>query len=122
MPLDEIGAAHEGGMLSGAPVIVPQVEVLELNRQRIRRIGRDNPVCVKHRHNVLSGSHFFIGGGDNRSGFLKDALDSGRGVALLADVHHSGSGASSVLAWSRYFGEQIVGKAVRWVMCYPAAI
>src|SRR5438105_14255879 len=32
MPLHEVGAAHEGAMIGGAALIVPQVEVNEVNR------------------------------------------------------------------------------------------
>src|SRR5690349_19171703 len=33
MPLHEVGAAHEGAVLGRAPVVMPQIEIREVNRR-----------------------------------------------------------------------------------------
>src|SRR5437763_9036327 len=40
VPLDEVGAAHEGAVLGGPAVVVPQVEVLEVDRVLERLVGQ----------------------------------------------------------------------------------
>ena len=37
VPLDEVGAAHEGAVLRGPAVVVPQIEIDEIDRLRERR-------------------------------------------------------------------------------------
>src|SRR3954462_3326065 len=51
VPLGEVGPAHEGGVLGGAAVVVPQVEVQEVDRVRERR-ALQHAVLAQPRDNI----------------------------------------------------------------------
>ena len=46
VPLHKIGAAHEGAVLAGAAVVVPQIEVGEVDGVRERRAGEQCRPCA----------------------------------------------------------------------------
>src|SRR5262245_41680814 len=87
VPLGEVLAAHEGPVLGGAPVIVPEVEVEEIDRVRERRTGY-HLVSAQAVVNLLGGRHFFIGARDGLLRFGVDAIDDRGRVALHAGLFH----------------------------------
>src|SRR5215472_19124641 len=54
MPLDKIRAAHEGPVLAGPAVVMPQIEIHKINRMRKSRTGQDT-VFAQSVHQVLGG-------------------------------------------------------------------
>ncbi len=56
MPLHEVGAAHERAVLRRPAVVVPEIEVDEVDRRRERR-GRQHAVLPQRRHDVRRRLH-----------------------------------------------------------------
>src|SRR5262245_35190138 len=74
MPLREILSAHEGAVLGGASVIVPEIEVEEIDRMR-EGGPRYHLVGAKALVNLLGRFHLVVGAGDGFLRFVVDALD-----------------------------------------------
>src|SRR3954466_1651401 len=62
VPLHEIGASHEGAVLRGAAVVVPQIEVDEIDRLRERR-GVQQTVLLERRDDVGRVLYLPVGAG-----------------------------------------------------------
>src|SRR5215467_3159254 len=71
VPLGEVLAAHEGAVLGGPAVIVPQVEVAEVDRLRERR-RRQNAVLAQAGHDVRGGLDLPVGALDGLLGLVVD--------------------------------------------------
>jgi hypothetical protein len=111
VPLDEVGAAHEGAMLRGAAVVVPQIEVEEVDGIRERRAG-ERAIGAQRGDEILRVLHAGVGGGDDLLGLDVDAVDGGRGVTLLADLLHGGLRADVVGAFGGDGRREKPGEAV----------
>src|SRR5215831_12593684 len=71
VPLGEVLSAHEGPVLGGAPVIMPEIEVEKIDRVRERRPG-DHLVGAQAVVSLLGRLHFCIGGRDRLLRFVVD--------------------------------------------------
>jgi hypothetical protein len=60
VPLDKVGSAHEGAVLAGAAVVVPQIEVGKVDGMRERRPG-ERAVFVQAVHDVFGGENLGVG-------------------------------------------------------------
>src|SRR6185437_17148957 len=67
VPLGEVLTAHEGAVLGRAPVVVPQIEVEEIDRLREERTG-DDLVGAERLVDFLGGFYLIVGGGDGGLG------------------------------------------------------
>ncbi len=95
VPLDEVGAAHEGCVLAGAAVVVPEVEVGEVDGVGEGRSG-ERAVLVQAVDDVLGGQNLGVGIGDDLLGLCVDAVDRGPecGIACRPASCWSGRGGS----------------------------
>src|SRR5262249_33085526 len=74
VPLGEVLSAHEGPMLGGAPVIMPEIEIEKIDRVRKRRTAY-HLLGAQALVSLLGRLHFFIGARDGLLRFVVDALD-----------------------------------------------
>src|SRR5215831_5242069 len=74
MPLGKVGAPHEGAMLGGAAVIMPEVEVLEIKRCLARLLAHQAFLSQSF-DNLLVRFHLFVGGLHNGFGLLVELID-----------------------------------------------
>ena len=100
VPLDEVGASHEGSVLAGAAVVVPQIEVGKVNRVAERR-ARQGSVFVQSIHDVLGGKNLGVCALDDLFTLVVDSVDTRRGVALGADLLHIDLGLKVVWTMGR---------------------
>jgi hypothetical protein len=87
VPLDEVGAAHEGAVLRRPAVVMPQIEVDEVDRLRERR-RRQHAVLSQRGHQVGGLLHFRVRRRHDLFGLGIDALDQRSRVALIAHGLH----------------------------------
>ena len=87
MPLHEIRAAHEGAVFAGASVIVPEIEVGEVDGMREGRSGQC-AVLVQTIHDVFGCENLFVGASNDLFCLRIDAVNGGLSVALRADLLH----------------------------------
>src|SRR5215472_17541221 len=67
MPLDKIGSTHERAVFAAGPVIVPQIEIDEINR--LRKRGASEQSCFAHTIKYfVSAAHLLIGCFENLFG------------------------------------------------------
>src|SRR5581483_274439 len=52
VPLHEVGASHERSLFAGAPVVMPEIEVNEIDRLREGRTGK-RPIFSQAVHQIL---------------------------------------------------------------------
>src|SRR5579859_1591452 len=121
VPLDEVGTAHERAVLAGAAVIVPKIEIDEVNRLRERR-ATQCAVFAQTIDQVLRGFHANIRGLYDLFGLAVDAVDERRGMALRADLLHLGLGGGVVGAPIGNGVGEIVRKALGGIVSDPNAI
>src|SRR5579885_2694232 len=76
VPLHEVRSAHEGPMLGGAAVVVPQVEVGEVDGLRERLLA-EQPLLAQAFEDVGGGLYLLVGGLDDLLGLVVDALHTG---------------------------------------------
>src|SRR5579872_7360050 len=95
VPLHKVGAAHEGTMLARAAIVVPEVEVREIDWIGERR-SRNDSVLVKPVDNGFGLEHFRVRAGDNFFGLRIDPIDEGLGVALGTNLFHISLGTQVV--------------------------
>src|SRR5665213_4060661 len=67
VPLHEIGAAHERTVFRRAAVVVPEIEIDEIDWRREWRAGQD-AVLPKRGHDVRRGLDLRVGGHDHVGG------------------------------------------------------
>jgi len=89
VPLDEIGAAHEGTMFGSSSIIVPEIEIEEIDPAGKGRAFQ-KAVRAQTVDNSFSFGNALIGDFDHLLGLLVHAVDDGLGVALRADLLHVG--------------------------------
>ncbi len=87
MPLHKVGAAHECTVLRCAAVVVPQIEVGEVDRVREWRSGK-RAILAQVIHDRLGGKDLRVGALDNLFALAVDAVDQRLRVALRADLLH----------------------------------
>ena len=121
VPLHVVGPAHERGVLGGASVVMPQVEIGELDFLA-ERIGGDEALGFQSIHDGLGGEDFFVGGVHHGGAFLEDAVHERRRVALQADVFHLGLRAFGIRPGRGDFGEQVVRQTVGGIMRDAATV
>src|SRR6185503_5572000 len=111
VPLDEIGATHEGAMFAGAPVIVPQVEVGEIDGMGEGWTGQCS-IFVETVHDGLGCKYLLVGACEDEFSLRVDAIDCCLGVALRADLLHVDLGLEVIGPFCAYLGGEIPAKAV----------
>ena len=121
VPLNEVGAAHEGSMLAGAAVVVPEVEVGEVDGVGEGRAG-ERAVLVQAVDDVFGGQDLCVGVGDHLLGLRVDAVDQGLRVALRADLFHAGLRAQIVGTFLADGVGQVPAEAVGGVVGYLQAV
>jgi hypothetical protein len=77
--------ALESAVLAGAAVVVPQIEIDEIDGLREGRAG-DHAVLAQRSDEFLRGAHVVVGGLDHLFGLGVDAIRNRWRVALRADV------------------------------------
>src|SRR5262249_1752341 len=81
VPLSEILAAHESAMLDGPAIVMPKIEILEINRLRERLTG-DNPIFAQTEINVLDFLDFLVGARNHFFCLAVDRIDDRTCVTL----------------------------------------
>src|SRR3954466_12824774 len=124
VPLREVLPAHEGAVLGGAPVIVPEVEVEEIDR--VGELGAaDDLVGAKALVNLLGRLHLLVGAGDGLLRLVVDAFDDRTRVALYAGFFHARlSGGVAGTLRGDLGGEQIrepLARVVRYLLAVEPA-
>ena len=121
VPLHIVGPAHERGVLRGAAVIMPEVEIGELDRLA-ERISRKQPVRFDPVHDGAGGEDLFVGVSHHCGAFPVNAIHERRRVALQADVLHLRPRAFRIRTFLGDFGEQIIREPLGWVVGDAAAV
>src|ERR1700733_6848729 len=121
VPLHEIGPSHERAVLTGSPVVVPQVEIDKIDGLRKRRPG-EHAFLAQPIHQILGGVNPAIGGLYNLFGLAVDPVYHGRGMALRAHLLHLGLGSGIVWTLLANGVRQVVGQPLRWIVGDPQAV
>ena len=87
MPLHKIRAAHESTVLGCAAVVVPQIEVGEVDGVRKRRAGQ-RTILTQVIHDGLGREDLRVGALDNFFSLTVNPVYQGLRVTLRADLLH----------------------------------
>jgi|CZKL01.1.fsa_nt_gi hypothetical protein len=115
MPLHKVGAAHEGTVLRCTAIVVPEVEVGEVDGVREWRSG-EKPVLVKVVHDRFGGQDLRIGAFDDLLALVVNAVNKGLRVALRADLLHVDLGLQVIRTMSGNCIGKVPAEPVRWIV------
>ena len=121
VPLGEVLSAHEGSVLGGAPVIMPEIEVDKINRVRERRTAY-HLLGAQALVSLLGRLHFFIGARDGLLRLVVEAIDDRTCVALHTGFFHVRLGQCVPRALRRNLGGKQIGESLAWVVRYLLAV
>src|SRR4051794_31794005 len=94
MPLHEIRASHKGSMFGGASVIVPKIEICEVNRVFKRQA--DQAVLAQSVHDRLRSRYLAVCAGHDFLGLRIYLINDPPCMAITAKILHGGLSASVV--------------------------
>ncbi len=111
VPLDEIGAAHEGAVLGGAAIVVPKVEEEEVDRL-LEGLRAEDAIFAEASDELLGLLDFFVGRSNDGLGLCVNAIDENFRVALVAHGLHGDLSDEVVGALLSDGIGEVVGKAL----------
>jgi len=121
MPLNEISAAHKCTVLGSPAVVVPQVEVDEVNAVGERRTF-ENSIGAQAVHNRFGLSHTLVRNVDYLFGLLVHTVDDRLCMALRADLLHVVLREKVVWPFLGNCVREVVGQAFGGVVRHLVAI
>ena len=121
MPLHEVGAPHERAVLAGASVVVPEIEIDEIDRLRERKTG-ERLVFAEAVNEGFRSGHLLICVLDDLFSLAVYTVDHGRSVALRADLLHLRLGCRVVGTLLGNRIREVVRKALRGIVRHTDAV
>src|SRR6185369_17235367 len=115
MPLHEVGAAHERPMLRCAAVVVPEIEIGEVDSMR-EGWPRETAILAQVIHYRLGSGDLGVGALHNFFALSVDAVNQNLRVALSTDLLHIDLGLEVVRSMSCDCVRKVPTEPVRWVV------
>ena len=115
MPLHKVGAAHERTVFRCAAIVVPEIEVGEVDGMRKWRSG-ERAVVVKAIDDRLGGKNLCVGTFDDLLAMVINAVNEDLSMALRANLLHVDLGLQVVRAMGGNCIGKVPAEPVRWIV------
>jgi hypothetical protein len=121
MPLYKVGATHKGTVLRCSAIVVPQIEVSEIDWVGEGRPGQ-SPILMQAIHDRFGRENLGVCAVNHLFALLVDPIHERLGVALRADLFHVDLCLEVVGAVGRNGISEVPAEPVRWVVGHLEAV